>query len=354
MSQIPPLSAKPAPRPSSSPHSWRAFSTSQMMQRVILACLPGLAALTWFFGWGTFINVIWLSLWALGLEALIVWLRGRNIRHHLSDCSALVTAVLLGLALPPSVPWWLSLCGIVAAIVLAKHLFGGMGYNPFNPAMVGYVVLLISFPVAMSSWISPRSAAEVPPDFLSSFQAIFGFLPGQGDLSAYTGATALDEFKLQRGALTAAEFRQQSPLFGKLSGIGWEWVNIAFLCGGLYLLWKKIISWHIPVAMLASLALLAALFHDGGSSAGHGSPFLHLFGGATMLGAFFIATDPVSAATTLRGKLIFGALIGGLTYIIRAWGNYPDGLAFAVLLGNFAAPMLDYFTQPRTFGHRKT
>lgn len=340
--------------PISSPHTWRAFSTPQLMQRVVLACVPGLAVLTWFFGWGTFINIIWLSAWALGLEALIVWLRGRNIRFYLSDCSALVTAVLLGLALPPTVPWWLSLTGIVSAIVLAKHLFGGMGYNPFNPAMVGYVVLLVSFPVAMSTWISPRGVIATPPDFLTSLQVIFGFLPGGTDIAAYTGATALDEFKLQRGGMTAAEFWQQSPLFGNLSGVGWEWVNIAFLGGGLYLLWKKIITWHIPVAMLASLALLAALFHDGGSSSGHGSPFMHLFGGATMLGAFFIATDPVSAATTNKGRLIYGALIGVLTYIIRAWGNYPDGVAFAVLLGNFAAPMLDYFTQPRTFGHTKT
>src|SRR5690606_19020921 len=139
-------------------------------------------------------------------------------------------------------------------------------------------------------------------------------------------------------------------LYGQWSARGWEWVSLGWLAGGLLLLWRRIITWHIPVALLASLALLAALFHDGGSSTSPGSPLLHLLGGASMLGAFFIATDPVSAAVTPRGKLLYGALIGALVYVIRAWGNYPDGMAFAVLLGNFAAPALDALCRPRALG----
>ena len=341
-------------QPISSPHQRQALSTAKMMQTVLLACLPGLVALSYFFGWGTLINLVWLSALALALEAGVLRLRNRELGFYLKDYSALVTAVLLALAIPPTAPWWLGLTGIAFAILLAKHLYGGMGYNPFNPAMVGYVVLLISFPVEMTTWISPRGVVETPPSFLQSLLSIFA--PGQaaGDIAAFTGATALDAFKLEREGMLVNEFWQLSPVMGYVSGLGWEWVNLGFLAGGLFLLWRGIISWHIPVAILASITLLSALFYDGGSSASHGSPFLHLFGGATMLGAFFIATDPVSAATTNKGRLIYGVLIGALIYIIRIWGNYPDAVAFAVLLGNFAAPMLDYFTQPRTFGHDKS
>ncbi|MEX2365841.1 MAG: electron transport complex subunit RsxD [Pseudohongiellaceae bacterium] len=335
----------------SSPHGRQGQTTGRIMLEVILACVPGLAALTWFFGWGTLINIVWLALLALGLEAAVVKLRGRDIRFFLSDNSALVTAILLGLALPPTSPWWLGLTGIAFAIVIAKHLYGGLGYNPFNPAMVAYVVLLLSFPVEMTTWVLPRGATDQLPGFVTSLLMIFPFADPAPAVDAFTGATALDQFKLQRGGMLVSEFRQQNSLFGRWSGLGWEWVNLAFLGGGLYLLYRRIISWHIPLAILGSLLLLSALFYDGGSSASHGSPLLHLLGGATMLGAFFIATDPVTAATTVRGKLIYGVLIGVLIYMIRSKGNYPDGVAFAVLLGNFAAPLIDYLSRPRTFGH---
>ncbi|MDT8399256.1 MAG: electron transport complex subunit RsxD [Pseudomonadales bacterium] len=339
----------------SSPHSHRPLGTAQVMQTVILACIPGLLAISYFFGWGTLINILWLGLLALALEALVLRLRKRAIRVYLTDYSALVTAVLLGLSLPPTAPWWLGLIGIAFAIVIAKHLYGGLGYNPFNPAMVAYVVLLISFPLEMSTWLSPRGVASLSPQvpgFLDSLHAIFSFGDKASAIDAYIGATPLDEFKQQRGGMLVSEFWNQNPLFGRWSGRGWEWVNLGFLAGGLFLLYRKIISWHIPFSLLAVMLILSALFYDNGSSTSHGSPLLHLLGGATMLGAFFIATDPVSAATTPRGKLLYGALIGGLVYVIRIWGNYPDAMAFAVLLGNFSAPLIDYYTQPRTFGHQ--
>lgn len=334
----------------SSPHSHRALSTQKVMQLVLLACLPGLIALTLFFGWGSFINILWLSSLALGLEALAVICRKRDVHVYLSDYSALVTAVLLALCLPPGAPWWLGFTGIFFAIVIAKHLYGGLGYNPFNPAMVGYVVLLISFPVEMTNWFLPRGVGEALPSFIESFSTIFS-IGNSSAIEGYTGATALEEFKLERGALLVNEFWQQNLLFGRWSGTGWEWVNLGFLGGGLFLLYKKIFSWHIPASLLFMLTLLSALFYDGGSSASHGSPFLHLLGGGAMLGAFFIATDPVTAATTVRGKLIYGALIGTLVYVIRVWGAYPEGMAFAVLLGNFTAPLIDYYTQPKVYGH---
>lgn len=336
----------------SSPHASRNLSIRRIMGDVILACLPGLVILTWYFGWGIVINVLWLSVAALAVEALMLACRGRDIALYLGDCSALVTALLLGLALPPGLPWWMGLIGISFALVVAKHLYGGIGYNPFNPAMAGYVALLISFPVEMTTWNLPRGVVDAPPGFFDSLFIIFSFADTVPNTDAFTGATMLDSFKLDRGGLQTAEFFRQNPLAGYWSGIGWEQSNLAFLAGGIYLLYRRVITWHIPVSLLGALFLMAALFHDAGSSASTGSPLLHLFGGATMLGAFFIATDPVSAATTNRGRLIYGALIGILLFVIRAWGNYPDALAFAVLLGNFAAPLIDYYARTQPFGRK--
>jgi electron transport complex protein RnfD len=257
--------------------------------------------------------------------------------------------VLLALALPPTAPWWLGLTGIVFAIVIGKHLFGGLGHNLFNPAMAGYAALMIAFPVAMTRWLLPEGVSQDLPSFTAALDIFLDRELLEG-IDVYTGATALDKFRQHEGAQLVSEFWQKSPLMGEWSGRGWEWINGGFLFGGLYLLYKRIISWHIPCAFLAALALLAALFYDSGSSQSPGSPLMHLFAGATMLGALFIATDPVTAATTLRGKLIYGATIGSLVFIIRAFGNYPDGVAFAVLLGNVAAPLIDVMTAPRRTG----
>jgi electron transport complex protein RnfD len=326
-------------------------SVAQLMQLVLLACLPGLSALVFFFGWGVLINVVWLSLWAILFEAVVLSLRKQPIGRGLGDYSAVLTAVLLAVALPPTAPWWLGLYGIGIAIVVAKHFYGGLGYNPFNPAMVGYAVLLVSFPVQMTRWLLPAGMGEALPSFSDSIAMFFGGQPFLG-IDTYVGATLLDSFAQQRGAQTVAEFRAAAPIAGSFAALGWEWVNVGFLMGGVFLLYKRVISWHIPVAFLGALALCAAFGWSGGSSASFGSPVMHLFSGATMLGAFFIATDPITAATSSRGRLIYGALIGMLVFIIRAFSDYPDGVAFAVLLGNLAAPLIDNFTQPRTFGHQ--
>lgn len=330
-----------------SPHAHGPVSTAQVMRDVLLATVPGILVLTHFFGFGTLINVLWGGIVALGCEALALKLRQRPLAFYLTDGSALVTAVLLGIALPPYAPWWLITAGIASAILLAKHLYGGLGYNPFNPAMAGYVILLISFPVQMTSWAPPRGLGEVP-GLLDALRACFA--PASYD--AITMATPLDVLKHNHGLLIA-DLRQQNPQFGRWSGVGWEWANLAFLAGGIWMLYRRIFTWHAPLAMLASLTLLAALFYDGGSSASGGSPLFHLLSGATMLGAFFIVTDPVTSAVSLRGRLIYGAMIGALVYIIRVRGNYPDALAFAVLIMNFAAPFIDYYTQPRAYGHRR-
>ncbi len=336
----------------SSPHTHNPNTTQRVMRDVLLATIPGIAVLTWFFGLGTLSNIIIASIFALSFEAIILKLRKRPVIFHLKDLSALVTAILLAVALPPGSSWWLIAVGMIASIVIAKHLYGGLGYNPFNPAMIGYVVLLISFPQYMTLWLAPEalSATGALFDLSTLGQMIIGTVP----LDALTAATPLDIFKQSNG-MTAEDIYNSQAIFtqGFIAGAGYEWVNVAFLIGGLFLLARKVFTWHAPVAMLITLGFFAAIFYDSGSSSSGGSPLLHLFSGATMLGAFFIVTDPVSSATSNKGRLIYGACIGALVYIIRAWGNYPDAIAFAVLLMNFAAPFIDYYTLPRTYGHTK-
>lgn len=339
-----------------SPHAHTASTTGDIMRWVIYATLPGLIVLTHFFGWGSLINVALSCVTAISCEALVLKLRRRPVLFYLKDYSALVTAVLLGLSLPPYAPWWLVVIGTASAIILAKQLYGGLGYNPFNPAMVGYVILLISFPVEMTRWATPAtllSDGQTLPSLMTALESVF--LGNSGAIDGYTGATPLDLFKTQQGLLVEQIYAQQ-PLFSLASfaGAGWEWVNVAFLSGGIWLLYKRAFTWHAPISMLLALSVMTFLFYGGGNSDSGGPFMLHLFSGGTMFGAFFIITDPVSSAVSNRGRIIFGAAIGVLIYVIRVWGNYPDAVAFAVLLMNFAAPFIDYYTLPRTYGHAKT
>jgi electron transport complex protein RnfD len=342
-----------------SPHAHGGNSTSRIMMYVILATLPGIMALTYFFGWGNIINIILASITALVCEAFILKIRKRPISFFLQDNSALLTAVLLGIALPPFAPWWVTVVAVSFAIICAKHLYGGLGNNPFNPAMVGYALVLISFPVQMTTtWALPYFlSAEINLSFADSLSVIFSSAANLTD--GFSGATPLDTYKHLAKNETALEI-MQGPLFadaasggaaGNWFAGGWEFVNIAFLLGGLALLALRIFTWHIPFSMLAALGTCSMLF---GWDADLYVPWsLHIFTGATMLGAFFIATDPVTASTTPLGKIIYGAGIGILIFVIRTWGAYPDAVAFAVLLMNFAAPLIDAYTQPRTYGHKK-
>ena len=337
-----------------SPHIPASTTVSVVMLKVLAALVPGIVTYIAFFGWGVLVNIVVAVSVALASEAAAVALRRQPVVSTLADGSALVTAVLLALALPPHSHWWLVAIGAIFAIVIAKQLYGGLGYNPFNPAMAGYVVLLISFPLEMTRWNPPLSLANNPLDLLEAFRYSFtGALPASLDLDAISMATPLDTLRTQldmgrdmHGITTG------SGLFGALAGVGSEWVSIAFLAGGLWLLYERIIDWRIPAALLTALFTLAAVFWLV-DSAHYPDPVFHLFAGATMLGAFFIATDPVSASTTPTGRLIFGAGCGILIYVIRSWGGYPDGVAFSVLLMNMAAPLIDYFTQPRVVGEKR-
>ena len=334
-----------------SPHTQRAgHRTAWVMQMVILATIPGIIVQSWLFGWGTLINLVIACITALASEAAILAIRRRAVGFFLKDYSALLTAVLLGVALPPIVPWWVTVTAVGFAIIFAKQLYGGLGNNPFNPAMVGYAIVLVSFPVPMSQWLGIQDiiASGNTLSFMQSLQAIFHHLPA---VDAYTMATPLDGFK-HKDLLDSQTAFSTIPALQAASLNSWLWVNLAYLAGGLALLWLRIITWHTPVALLAALFVMSTVFHliDPNNTA---TPLFQLTTGAAMFGAFFIATDPVSSCTSNRGKLIYGAGIGILIYIIRSWGGYPDGVAFGVLLMNFAAPLIDYYTQPRTYGHKK-
>jgi electron transport complex protein RnfD len=319
----------------------------------MLALVPAIAAYVWVYGGGILVTLALASLTAIVTEALMLKLRDRPVRLFITDGSALVTAWLLALALPPLAPWWLIVLGTAIAIVVAKQIYGGLGNNPFNPAMVGYAALLISFPALMTTWPAPLALAEFELGFVDQMLFIFsGNLPAGVALDAVTSATPLDYLKTQLTLNHSLQEITQSPIFGTLGATGGELVAAAYLLGGLYLIQQRIITWHLPVAFLAAIAIMAGLFYlaDAGRFA---DPALHLFGGATMLCAFFIITDPVSGPTTPRGKLIFAAGIGIMTYVIRVYGGYPDGVAFAVIFFNICVPLIDAYTQPRVFGHDK-
>lgn len=346
------------------PRQHAGLATPQIMLQVVYACLPGVAIATWFFGYGFLINIFIAIICALVFEALAIWMRGQNPVWHLRDYSVIVTALLFALTIPPGSPFWLVVLGIGFAVLLAKHAFGGLGQNPFNPAMCGYLFLLLAFPLEMVTWHIPNDQLLEDQSFSpigwsgaqQSLIATFTFFSGENsrlvpDIDGLAMATPLVEFKLAGTSALLAALDNDISLWSRAAGAGWELMNIGYLLGGMYLLSRRIITWHIPVAIVATLAVVSGLFYAPNSFAIHGTPFLHLLGSATMLGAFFIATDPVSAPTTVRGKLVYGILIGASIYCIRVWGSYLDSVAIAVLLGNFCAPLLDHLCRPRIFGH---
>jgi electron transport complex protein RnfD len=346
-------------RQSTSPHLSVNTQVQDVMLKVLYALVPGTLVAIWFFGWGVLINLCIAAIVCLGSEALILKLRKRPVQATLLDGSALITAVLLALALPPLAPWWLTTIAALFAIVIAKQLYGGLGFNMFNPAMVGYIVVMISFPREMTFWTPPLgvTAGDVNgyPGLLDTLRIIFSGTSAT-EIDAVTMATPIDTIKAQLGLEQDIETTRQSvmygPLFSTFTGKGWEWINLAFLAGGIWLVKSKAADWRLPTAFLLSLGLIANLFSVI-DYATYTSTLFHLLSGGTMLAAFFIVTDPVSASTTPRGRWIYGAGIGVLTYVIRTWGGYPDGIAFAVVLMNMAVPIIDYTTRPKIFG-RKT
>lgn len=337
-----------------SPHAHGGNTVGRTMVRVQLALVPATLYGFWLFGWPSFFLWLLTVVSCLVFEAMALRMTGSTrVRKTLFDGSALLTGWLLAMTLPPWAPWWVAVVGGFIAIVIGKQVFGGVGQNVFNPAMVARVALLVSFPVPLTQWVLPMSLASVPaPDFL---QGLHIFVTSAPPLDGIASASLLGHTKteMSRGidllqSLTAANAPALS-WFGTRAGSLGESASLLILAGGLYLLATGVITWHTPVAVLAGLAIPAAIGHavDPAHYLGVAE---HLLSGAAMLGAFFIATDYVTSPNTGPGQIVFGLCIGLITWIIRTWGGYPEGMAFAVLMMNALTPVIDRLVKPRILG----
>lgn len=333
----------------SSPHKHDGSSVTAIMREVCLALIPGILIYAWLISWGVMIQCLLAVGFALCAEALMLRLRRLPVILFLSDSSCILTALLFALSISPYTPWWVNMCGVFFAIMLIKHAFGGIGNNLFNPAMAGFVFVLLSFPAEMNHWPAAHALQSSPDGLADCLQIIF---PGRENINAvdaFTAATPLSYLQTQISGMNMISEFSDEPIFGAMSGTGWEWVALTFLLSGGWLVFRKIIYWQIPAALIGAMFLISLVCYWFDADV-YPSPMFHVFTISTLLGAFFIATDPVSSATTPRGRLIYAAGIGLLAYLIRAWGAYPDGLAFAVLLMNCSVPLLDHYTRPKVLG----
>lgn len=333
------------------PHLPVRNSVRKVMLTVCLMLLPGTLVQAGFFGVGVLVQIMLAIAFALLLEAACLRLRGQRLAPFLGDGSAVVSAWLFALCLPPLAPWWVALTGMVAAIVVAKHLYGGLGHNLFNPAMVGFAVVLVCFPLPLAQWPAALGLAADGPGLAETLAAIF---TGQAPLPGWDGLSQATPLDLARQHLAAGgtihELQAQASY--AQARTAWTWIALAFAAGGIGLCLRRVADWRTPAAVIAGtvvLGLLAAMI----DADRHVPPGTQLLTGGLVLAAFFIATDPVTGATTPRGRWLFGAGVAALTLAIRRWGAYPEGIAFAILLMNAAAPLIDRLTPPRIFGHRR-
>ena len=340
----------------SGPHAHSMTSVTRAMALVMLALAPATIFGLWRFGWPAIF--LWLTtiISAVIFEAICLRVAKRPTARFLSDGSALLSGWLVAMTLPPWAPWWIGVLGAGIAIIIAKHVYGGLGQNVFNPAMVARVMLLISFPLQMTSWVMPDPLGTAgAPDFFEGLSITFA---GGGDFDAVSSASVLGYVKTELGrGLTLDAIRPQSfsdldLALGFASGSLGETSALLILLGGCLLLAFRVISWHIPVSILATTALLATLCHliD---PAHYPGVLFYLMSGSLMLCAFFIATDYVTSPVAPLGQLIYGVSIAALIFIIRNWAAFPEGVGFAVLLMNACTPLIDHFIRPRVFGRNR-
>ena len=314
-------------------HSGNRVAT--VMQKVLLALSPVLAFWLFSYAWAALLQMLLALVVGLLAEVFALRLRGLPVRVFINDFSTPVAMLLLALCLPPLTPWFVVVIAALVAVLLAKHSYGGLGQNIFNPAMAGYALVLVSFPQQLASWSAPWWAIDAASilSFKQSLLLVFQFESVSSRLDVITGATILADLRHQLAVLD-------------WKWLPWLWFNGLCFFGGLLLLLMRLITWHIPVAFLLSLWFFASLFDWAGWSHITIMPIWQLGLGASMLGAFFILTDPVSAATSPLGKLLYAAFAGFLVVLIRIWGNYPDAICFAVLLANLVVPLLDHYCVP--------
>lgn len=340
-----------------SPHAHAPVSIGRTMGLVMLALVPATLFGLYQFGWpAIFLFIVTLGA-AAGFEALSLLIAGRPVRPGLMDGSALLTGWILAITLPPWAPWWIGVLGGLLAVVLGKQIFGGIGQNLFNPAMVARVALLISFPLEMTRYLHPRPLFS--SEALSSSDGLaVTFGPVGADTAFWdgiSGASIMSHVRTeisQGEGLAAALAEVYNPidaLLGQVPGSLGETSAVLLLLGGLFLIFKRVIGWTIPVTVLGTIVLLATVMSVLDPDRYPG-PIFHLLTGGTMLCAFFIATDPVTSPVSRSGQVVFGVGVGALIYLIRTWGGYPEGVAFAVLLMNACTPMIDHYLKPRIYG----
>lgn len=310
----------------SSPHLQADQDLRSVMYDVVWALVPACAVSVYYFGPRTLAVILVATVAAVLFEAGVLRLRGRkDVKETALDGSAVITGILLAMNVPPTLPLWMTAVGSFVAIVVAKHLFGGLGYNLFNPALIARVFLLISYPVQMTAWAAPRGR------------------------DAVTAATPLGLLKTEGLAKVQATWTDLDYFLGADGGSLGEMSALALLLGAAYLLARKVISWEIPVSMLGALALFTGAFWLWNPQR-YADPLFHLLTGGAILGAFFMATDMVTSPVTPRGMLIFGAGAGLLTGLIRLFGGFPEGVSFAILIMNAFVPLVDKYTRTRKFG----
>ncbi len=319
---------------SPSPHAKGKETVSSLMFGVLMALIPAFLCSLYFFGIGALIT----TLVSVGFCVLFEWLIAKYIlktKPQICDGSAILTGVLLAFNLPSNINPFIVMIGALVAIGVAKMTFGGLGQNLFNPALVGRVFLLISFPQQMTTWPTPiKSRFEY---FNAAFDHTF---------DAATGATPMSHDML--GKTDTLDM-----LFGATGGSLGEVAALALIIGGIYMIWRKIITWHIPVSVIGTVAVFTLLVWLIDPTVCV-NPLYHLLGGGLMLGAIFMATDYVTSPMSSTGKIIYGIGIGLLTVIIRLWGSYPEGMSFAILLMNAVTPLINKKFKPTRFGEIKT
>ncbi|MBF0434030.1 MAG: RnfABCDGE type electron transport complex subunit D [Magnetococcales bacterium] len=344
----------------SSPHIHAGDSIPRIMHTVILALMPATLMAVLIFGWPALLILLITTATAMLTEYLMMKIRNRP--SPLGDMSAALTGILLALTLPPHTPWWVCVVGGVFAILLGKFVYGGLGFNMFNPALIARVFLLISFPVELTSWPQPTGLfGQKALSFMDSLSLITtGHLASGKLVDAISAATPLGQYHVVVGMGKSVRealggdyvFSYFSAFTGFINGSLGETSAIALALGGVYLIRKRIISWHIPVSMFAGTLIPATIFWIVNGSK-YPDPLFHLLTGGLVLGAFFMATDMVTSPVTPLGQIIFGAGCGLLTYIIRTWGGYPEGVSFAIVIMNATVPLLDQYTHPVVYGKAK-
>ena len=330
-----------------SPFIQKATSVTMVMMLVMLALLPGILAYIFLFGIGVLLNLTIAIITAVIAEYFILRIRNLPVKLFITDGSAVVAASLLALSIPSIAPWWIIVIGTLFTIIVAKHMYGGLGSNLFNPAMVGYAVLLISFPSVMTKW--PLTSSHLLDFNIAQQMEVFFY--GTKDLiDSVSSATPLDYIKTQifLDRPFDLNFTNGMPINSYLNAS--IIISLSFLIGGFFMWAKRVITWHLPITFLISLVLISSIFWLIDSTR-YLPPFIHLFSGGTLLCAFFIITDPVSGPTTPKGKIFFAFGVALLVYLIRVFGGYPEGIAFAVIFMNICVPLIDSLTQPKVFGH---